>query len=113
MGSGEFVGNNMEFTVDAISDVTVYFNRVGNDSDTEKYPHASDTSKSFTAKRISIRTNQTIQLVEQNEIAFKDPLTIIINTEYRERRDMAMINSIKLRTTVAGTTIRIRWHGGY
>lgn len=113
MSSGEFIGNNMEFTVDVISDVIIYFNKVGNDSDTEKYPDSSDTSKTSTAKRISIRPNQTIQLVEENGIAFKDSVTILINTEYTERRELAMLNSIKLRTTVSGTTIRVRWHGGY
>ena len=115
MGSDDalYVGNNVEFTVDVISDVTIYFNQTGNDSDIVRYPDSSDTKKTATAKRISIRPNQTIQIVGMNNLTFKDPITVIINTEHKERFDNPILNSIVLRTSVTGTTIRLRWHGGY
>ncbi len=110
--SGELIGNNMEFTIDAVSDVTIYFNQTGDDTDTEKYPDSSDSSKAFTAKRISIRPKKTIHIVSMNGVTFKNPITVLLNTEYREKRNLAMINKMVIRTNATETLVRIRWHGG-
>lgn len=108
------VGNNMEFTVASISDVTIYFNKVGNDTDAEKYPHTSDINQTASCRKFTLRPNQTIQIVGMNGITFKDPVTVIINTAWTERfseKFSAPIYKLVLRTTVADTTIRLRWHG--
>mgnify|MGYP001584460985 FL=1 len=111
-----YVGNNMEFVVASISDVTIFFNNTGADSDTEKYPHNSNINQAASARKIAIRPNQTIQIVGMDNVTFKDPITVIINTTWTERfseRFGKPISKMILRTTIADTTIRIRWHGGY
>ena len=111
------VGNNMEFSVaTAGTDVTINFNQTGNDTDTAKYPHTSDKNQTASCRKFTLRPNQTISILGMNEITFKDPITVIINTAWTERFDPkfnAPINKMKIRTSVDNTTIRIRWHGGY
>ena len=110
------VGNNMEFSVSVISDVTIYFNQKGTDTDIAKYPHASDINQTASARKFTLRANQTVQVVGINNVTFKDPITVILNTVWTERFDPkfnAPINKMIIRTTVTDTTIRIRWHGGY
>ena len=113
MTYGEFVGNNMEFVVADISDVTIYFNEVGTNTLTDRYPHTSDNTKKFTAKRFLLRADQTIQILSINDFIFTDPVTVILNTPYRETREQGFITKMKIRTTVVNTLVRVRWHGGY
>ena len=107
-----FVGNNMEFTVADISDVTIYVAQIGNDTDNAKYPSTSDTKQTASARKFTLRANQTIQILGMNAITFKDPVTVIINTAWTERFNNTILSKMVIRTTVANTTIRIRWHGG-
>jgi len=110
------VGNNMEFSVANVSDVTVYFNQTGTDTDTAKYPHSSDNSQTASCRKFSLRANKTIQIVGMNNITFKDPITVILNTTWTERFDPkfnAPINKLVIRTTTTSTDVKLRWHGGY
>ena len=110
------VGNNMEFAVNSISDVTIYFNKVGTSTETEKYAHETDINQTASCRKFTLRPNQTIQIVGMNNVTFRDPITVIINTAWTERFDPkfnAPINKMVIRTTVASTTVRLRWHGGY
>ena len=114
--TAHYVGNNREFTVNDISDVTLHFNQIGSDTDTVKYAHASDESKRAAARKFTLRANQTVQILGMDGITFTDPTTIIINTAWTERfsdKFGKAISSMAIRTTVTGTTVRIRWHGGY
>ena|SRR3990167_2958148 len=109
------VGNNMEFSVASIAtEVTINFNKIGTDSDTEKFPHATDINQCASCRKFTLRANQTITIIGMNGITFKDPVTVIINTAWTERfseKFSAPIYKLKIRTTVDNTTIRIRWHG--
>ena len=107
-----YVGNNMEFTVASISDVTIYFAQTGNDTDTAKYPHTSDSKQTASARKFTLRPNQTIKIVGMNNITFKDPTTVIINTAWTERFNNTILSKMVIRTETADTTIRLRWHGG-
>ena len=111
-----YVGNNMEFSVDAISDVTIYFNKIGNDSETEKYPSISDLNQTASCRKFALRADQTIQIVSMDNVTFKNPITVVLNTAWVERFDTkynAPIAKMVIRTATAGTAVKIRWHGGY
>lgn len=100
----ESVGDNIEFTAVAIGDYTLVFNATGTDSEFIKY-----ATNTITAGKFIIRTNQSALLVEENGIAFTDPITIILNKSHTETRNTPAISKIKIRTTVANTAIKVRW----
>lgn len=108
-GTVEGIGDNKEFTVTAVSDVTVYFNDTytsANDTATEKYFNNGSLVKAFT-----FRPNQTIQIVSLNGVTLTDPITIFINTVYTEKYDVPTVFKMVIRTTVADTHIRLRTRG--
>ena len=115
--SAQSIGNNRNFIVaTAGTEVTLYFNKTGNDTDTEKYAHASDSTKTASARKWNLRANQTIDVIKVDDLTFTDPLNIILNTAWTERMDPKFnspISKITIRTSVDNTTIRVRWHGGY
>ena len=114
--SAQSIGNNRTFVVAALSDVTINFNRVGNDTDTEKYAHASDILKSASSRKWWLRANQTLQIIKIDNLILTDPIDVILNTNHIERMDPkfnAPISKITIRTQTADTTVRIRWHGGF
>lgn len=104
-------GDNKEFYVHSISDVTVYIKRTGytsaNDTETEKYFNNSMTPIA-SASKINIRNNQTIKIVSMNGVNFTDPITVIINKGHTEKFDSPIIYKFVIRTTVADTLIRVR-----
>ncbi len=104
-------GENKEFYVADISDVTVYIGKSGytsaNDTATEKYFNNA-MSPIPSASKISIRSDQTVQIVSMNAVIFTDPVTVIINKGHTELFDTPMIYKLVLRTTVANTLIRLR-----
>lgn len=108
-GVVEGVGDNKEFTVLAISDVTIYFNDISTSSDdtvTTKYFDNGSSIKAFT-----FRPNKTIQIVSINGVTMTDPTTIFINTVYTEKFDVSNITQMVIRTTVANTHVRLRIRG--
>jgi len=108
-GTVEGIGDNKEFTITSISDVTLYFNSTqtsADDTETERYFDNGSCVKSFT-----IRPNQTIQIVSINGVTLTDPITIFINTVYTEKLDTPTIFKMVIRTTVANTHIRMRIRG--
>ena len=115
--SAASIGNNRTFTVSAVgTEVTILFNQVGNDSDTLKYAHASDISKSASARKWNLRANQTLQIIKVDDLELTDPIDVILNTSWTERMDPkfnAPVSKITIRTQTADTTVRVRWHGGY
>ena len=114
--SAQSIGNNRTFTVVDISDVTIYFNQIGNDTDITKYAHSSDTSKSASARKWNLRANQTLQIIKIDDLTLTDPIDVILNTSWTERMDPkfnAPISKMTIRTQTVNTTVRIRWHGGF
>jgi len=104
-------GDNKEFYVADISDVTVYIGKSGktsaDDTATERYFNNAMTPIA-SASKLSIRNDQTIQIVSMNGVTFTDPITIIINKGHTEIFDSPIIYKIVLRTTVVNTLIRMR-----
>ena len=114
--SAQSIGNNRTFAVAAISDVTIYFNQIGTDTDIVKYAHSSDLAKSASARKWNLRANQTLQIIKIDDLELTDPIDVILNTSWTERMDPkfnAPVSKIIIRTQTADTTVRVRWHGGY
>ncbi len=101
-------GDNIEFTAVEVGEYEIFLthntNTSANDTATEKYP---DNPK--TARKFQIRTNQSIDLLELNGVAFTNPIAILINKAHIEARNNASIFKMKLRTGVANTAIKVRW----
>jgi hypothetical protein len=107
----EDIGENKEFTVHSISDVTVNIGTTGytsaNDTELVKYFDRRMTPIS-SASKFNIRTNQTVEIVSINGTTLTDPITVIINKGHTEEFDYPMIYKMVIRTTVADTLIRLR-----
>jgi len=109
----ESIGENKEFGVNGIKDVTIYFCHTdstktsANDTDTEKFFDRRGSLRVFT-----LRPDQTIQIVSIDDVTFTDPTTVIINTAYTENLGSPIAFKMVIRTTVATTTnIKLRWRG--
>ena len=114
--SAQSIGNNRTFTVVDISDVTIYFNQIGNDTETSKYAHATDISKTASARKWNLRGTQTLQVIKIDDLTLTDPLDVILNTAWTERMDPKFnspVSKMTIRTQTANTIVRIRWHGGF
>ena len=112
-GSVETVGENKEFTLASIQDVTIYFNggsngtnTSANDTATEKY---FDTNGAVSA--FCLRPNQTVQIISINGLTFTDPITVIINKSYTDHYESPLIFKMVIRPTVVGTSIKLRIKG--
>ena len=105
-------GDNKEFAVADISDVTIHIGLSGftseNDTATDKY-FDNRMSPIPSARLIFIRNDETIQLVSMNAVIFTDPVTIIVDKGHKETFGAPIINKFVLRTTVANTAIKIRF----
>jgi len=109
MSKVESMGDNKEFTSTAIEDITIYFvhtNTSADDTATEKYFNISSATK-----YLNIRNDQTIQIVSMNDITFTDPITVVINKGHTEKLDVPNLWRMVIRTTTAGTNIKIRFRG--
>ena len=104
MATGDFVGDNIEFTAIEIGDYTIYCIE-GTDSEFTKYAQ----NNTGTAKKFSLRTDQTVTILKENGITFSDPITVILNKEYVEKEDVAFLTSITLRVATASTAIKFRF----
>jgi len=98
-------GDNIEFTAVNIDDYEITFNKTGTDTATSKFVENNPR----TARKFTIRANETTLLVQLNKVIFTNPSTITIDQPHREIRNVPLINKMKLRTTVANTAIKIRW----
>ena len=109
-GSIETVGDNKEFSVIAISDVTVYFgdnaNTSANDTATNKYFDTWGTVKSY-----QIRSDQTVQIISINGVTMTDPITCVADKGIIEKYDVPTVFKMVIRTSVANTNIKIRVRG--
>ena len=111
----EQIGDNLEFTAVNTGDYEIFLqhntNTSANDTEFRKYPDNPDgrDGSGQTARKFEIRTNETVDLTELNGIAFTDPITIIIDKAHVEQRNVPVIFKMKIKTTVANTTIKVRW----
>ena len=110
------VGDNIEFTAVAIGDYEIWLSHntknSSNDTEFTKYSDVQlDTEGGFgvTARKFTIRTNQTADLVELDGIAFTNPAAIIKNKAHIETRNTPSIFKMKIRTATANTTVKVRW----
>ncbi len=111
----EGLGDNIEFTAVATGDYEIFLqhnsNTSANDTEFEKYPDNPDGTDGSgkTARKFTLRTNQSVDIVELNGVAFTDPITVIINKAHTELRNTPIIFKMKIRTGVANTAIKVRW----
>ena len=105
----EAIGDNKEFTVADISDVTIWFNggtssgTSADDTATTKY-----TDNYVSVKAWGLRSNQTVQVVSINGTVLTDPYTATINKGIFEKLDAPVIFKMVIRTTVVNTNIKLR-----
>ena len=109
-GSIESVGDNKEFTLLTTDEVTVYLNdstkTSADDTASSKYFNTWGAVKYF-----CLRTDQTIHITSMNGITFTDPITVLINKSHTEKFDTPMVIKMCLKSTVAGTNVKIRVRG--
>jgi len=109
-GSIETVGDNKEFGVAAISDVTVHFNdsdnTSANDTATVKYFDTDGLVKVY-----QLRSDQTVQVVSINGVTMTDPITAVADKGIVEKYDTATVFKMVIRTTVVNTNIKLRVRG--
>ena len=102
------IPNKTKVTSVNTGDYTIYLQHntktSANDTEFAKY-----SDNSLTARKFTIRTNQSVDLVQLNEIVFTNPTTIIINKAHREIRNSPIISKMILRIGVANTNIKVRW----
>ena len=109
-------GENKEFAIAALSDVTIYINdssnTSANDTATAKYFDAqvdSITKSGFaSARAFFLWADQTIKIVSMNGKTFTDPITVTINKGIGENFDYPIIWKMKIRTTVVNTNVKLR-----
>jgi hypothetical protein len=103
----EQIGDNKEFAVASISDVTIYFghptNTSADDTATVKYIDSPHAVKSF-----CLRPDQTVQIVSMNGVTFTDPYTAVKDKGITEKLDAPILSYMVIRTTVANTNIKLR-----
>lgn len=104
-------GDNKEFAVTTVSDVTVNFNNgsftSADDTATNKY-----LSNPMSPEFFAIRPNKAIKIVSINAIEFTDPISIGQDTTYAEFWNRGIrksfLNKMVLRTTTTNTLIKLR-----
>ena len=109
-------GENKEFGVATISDVTIHINdsskTSADDTATDKYLDnqltESSTAMCGSGTAFFLRADQTIQIVGINKITFTDPITVVIDKGHREEFNVRILEQIIIRTTVVNTNIKIR-----
>ncbi len=109
-------GENKEFGVATLSDVSIYINDSGNtsanDTATAKYLDAqlNSLTSSFTAsaRDYFLWADQTIKIVSINGKVFTDPITVTVNKGIGEKFDAPIIWKMTIRTTVVNTNVKLR-----
>lgn len=112
MSQFDNIGDNKEFGVATVSDVTIFFGKSGvtsaNDTATEKYfdnaPGDINSVKGF-----FLRNDKTIVIVSMNDVIFTDPITVTIDKGHKETFGFPQISEMVIRTTDTNTNIKIRW----
>jgi len=100
------VGDHRLVTIPtALTEVT--FNCIGSetsDDDTETNKYFDEFATG--AIQVSVVADQAIQILGLNGTDFTDAIPVLTNKLYEE--DRAYLNSIKIKTTVANTTVSVR-----
>ena len=116
-GQDEYVGDNIEFVSDTAGDeITIYFytpagTTSSSDTPTEKY---CDTSRR--RRKFVLRTDQSLQILEENGVVMTDPITVAIGDgsvipatgKHTERLNSQILVNMKIRCPTANTNVKIR-----
>ena len=106
---GENVGDNKEFAVSGVEDVTVHFVNSSGLTSSDDTVNDKYVDSAVSVMKFNIRNDQTVKLVGINDRVFTDPVTIILDKGHTENFDVGVVGRITLRTTVAGiTNIKVR-----
>lgn len=111
-GTIDTVGDNKEFALNAIEDVTIYFvpdvagRTSSDDTATAKYFNTSGIVKQF-----ALRTDQTLHIKSMSGVTLTDPITVVINKIHTEKFDVPVLNKIVIRPLTVGTNVKIRTRG--
>ena len=104
------IGDNKEFAIAAISDVTVWLNggttginTSANDTATNKYFDNYTTAKAF-----CLRPNKTVEIVSINGVVLTDPYTAVVDKGITEKLDAPLLFKMVIRTTETNTSIKLR-----
>ena len=112
MSQFESEGDNKEFAIASISDVTVHFGTSGktsaDDTATDKY-FDNTPGDINSAKGIFLRCDQSILVVGMNAITFTDPIFVAKDTSIKETFATPFIFEMVIRTTVVNTNLKLRW----
>lgn len=100
-------GDNKEFAVSGVQEVKVHFtgdNTSSNDTETDKY-----FDFSFIVIKFNVRSDESIKITKLNNRTLTDPITVTKDKGHTEKHFGPMLDSITLKTTVAGVTnIKVR-----
>ncbi len=108
----ESEGDNKEFAIATLSDVTLHFGTSGktsaNDAVTDKYfdntPGDINSVKGF-----FLRNDQSVLIVSMNAVIFTDPISVPKDKGHKETFATPFIFEMVIRTTVVDTNLKIRW----
>ena len=113
--ASEKAGDNIEFTAVVIGDYEIFLQHnsksSSDDREFEKYSSMANGhgGTGLTARKFIIRTNANADFVGANGADFTNPVAIIANKAHIEKRNIPRIRLIKVRTSTANQTIKIRW----
>ncbi len=107
MSDNDTLGDNREFNVSALSDVTIDFVTVSktaaDDTDTIKYTNVRGAVKAY-----ALRTDKTIQIVSMTGVVFTDPITVLINKSHTEHFTNGIVTKMVVRILTTNTNIKLR-----
>lgn len=111
------IGDNKEWGVAAISDVTVH---LGNHSGLTSADDVAATvyfDSNSSRSAFCLRSDQACQIVSIDDTTFTDPLTCPINGSVTEKELVRPANGYSfskmvIRTTVVNTNLKLRVRGG-
>ena len=105
-------GENKEFAIALISDVTIYVNdstnTSANDTAIKKYFDNQLPNPFASAKKFALRSDNTVQIVSINNVTFTDPYTAIVDKGISETFDVPTVWKMVIRTTAVNTAVKLR-----
>lgn len=97
-------GDNIEFVAPDIGDYIIWLGMSGTDTATTKY-----ATNPRSAVKFEIRVNSAWSLVSENNTIFTNPVTMIANSSYVEKRNIPAIVKLVIRTTAVNAQVKVRW----
>ena len=96
-----------EWITAAISDVTVFINEDGTDSDTARYLNMGEGNSGHSTS-LQLRTDKVITIEAINDQTLKAPMTINANSSWTQsRRSRLRIRSFKINVLTTSTSLKL------